>query len=596
MKQKLTRLSLELFNAVPKGPAQQMHPEEWIKFGLILDEHASYAHDEVRNYIEENQLSAEQLNATFHKSWQVIQDSSRLELFLHQILHYMSTYGTNFTSEYIYFPAEELEIPELKKLPLKIIRGLEPAVLTEKALKLLGSGIALQEETVDKLLEILEELKYEFSSVEHIKNKEALVKVIAKTGIYPEHPSEFLRFLVYKATGSALLIKNDDTIEGIKTAGINISHHLDAFGLKKCAEVFNRFKPLWLAFKSNEKNAPLINQISRLSKTHHKPLPVDVLNTITSVSYSESEIKAALSKVNNFRKARVLNALNTRINAADTFLYRIRNGKSFAKEKPVRNKIGFYKNVFEIIYWDLIDCLNLEGKTIRYPNNVDYALPVSEKMFVGNYPSGTKVTAENLASGIYWEDKWGANDLDLSALSLGTKVGWNSDYKSEGLMYSGDITSAPNGATELLYVKNNLPGPSLSINNIFSGKEGCKFKIIVGAASDISANYMFDPNELILEAETNMVSRQQILGIFLPGEGKTVSFILINTGFGSMGVSTNSVQSDNARTALFYQYCQPISFRKVLQDAGAILTESETCDLDLSPRNLQKDTLINILN
>jgi hypothetical protein len=595
MNTRILELSIQLFNAVPKGNPQKTDFNKLLKYGIILDDFAAYATDQILNYFKENKLSSQQLNSTFHKSWKVIKDSSREELFIHQMLHYLTTYGSNFTSDYVYFPAEKLELPEIKNISLKVIRGLDPEELIEKALKLLSSGIALEEETINDLLELLTALKYQFVTVDNIKNKEALVKIIAKSNVYPSSPVEFLRYLIFLTTESTLLIKNDETIKAIKESDLNISTHLNVFGLKKCAEIFNRFKPLWLAFKSNISNKPLINEISRLSKKYHKPMAVDVLNTITSIAYDESQVKDALTRVNNFRKIRLLNALNTRINKADSFLYRIRNGRSFSTQKKGSGNLDYYKKIFDLVYTNLVESLDLEGVRIKYPTNVDYSLPSSEKMFAGNFPTGTKITAENLVSGVYWEDKWGANDLDLSALSMEGKVGWNSDYQATGLLYSGDITDAPNGATELLYTNNQLTSPALSLLNIYSGKAGCKFKIIIGSAPKVEANYMFNPNELILEAETNMVSRNQILGIFLPSDNNKVSFVLVNSGFGNLSVSSPSIHSDVAKEALLYQYTSPISLRKLLVDAGAILVDNEEGEISLLPRDLQKDSIINII-
>ncbi|MGH1363685.1 MAG: hypothetical protein ACRBF0_09020 [Calditrichia bacterium] len=589
-------LGLKLFSAVPKNTSQATSFETSLKYGVIVDRHASYAQAEILNYFVKNKLSAEQLNATFHKSWQVIENSSRQELFVHQILHYLTTYGTDFTSEFVYFPAEHLSLPKATKIPLRVVRGIESAELINMALDMLSSGIALDEITLDDLLDLLDALDYKFTSVSHIKNKEASVKVISRTGIYPDSPVEFLRFLVYLSTGTTLLIKNDETIKAIKESELPIAEHVAAFGLKKCAEIFNRFKPLWLSFKTNRTNRAAINEINRLAKRHHKPMPVDVLNSVTSISYSTTEVLEALQQVNNFRKIRLLNALNIRLNAADTFLYRIRNGKSFSKEKHTNKSALYYRTMFNLVYENLLDSLDLAGKKVAYPENIDYALPVSEKMFVGNFPVGTKITSENLASGIYWENKWGANDLDLSALQLSGKVGWNSVFKSKGLLYSGDITDAPNGATELLYTKKNLPNPALSIANIYSGTLGCKFKIIIGSAPRVRENYMFDPNELILEAESTMKGSQQILGLFLPEEGNTVSFVIINTVFGSMSVSSNSIHNQNARKALYFQYASPISMRKLLTDAGAILVSDEKSEINLMPHHLSKSTIVTIFS
>lgn len=592
---KVFDLSLKLFYAVPKGKIQKSKPKKTLRYGVVIDENASYATDEIIAYFEKNKLSGEQLNSTFHKSWKVIKESSREELLIHQILHYFTTYGTNFTSDFIYIPAEKLKIPKLKELPLKVIRGLDKKELSEKALAIFESGIALEEKTIDEILELLTLLDYKFKSVDSIKNKEALTKIIAKTGVYPSSPIEFLRYLIYLSTESTLLIKNKKTIEAIKAKRLNIVMYLNGFGLEKCATIFNRFKPLWLAFKANKDNIASINKIGKLSKTLHKPMPVDVLNTVTSIKYKKKEVKEALKGANAFRKIRLLNALNIRINHANAFLYRVRNGKSFSKQNAGSLKIKYYKKMFEVVYSDLVNSLNVEGKKIKYPKNIDYALPSSEKMFVGNIPAGTKISGKKLVSGVYWENDWGARDLDLSALSLEGKIGWNSAYKGQGLMYSGDMTSAPNGATELLYSSGKIPSPALSKLNIYSGEVGCKFKIMVGNADKVSQNYMFNPNELLFEVETEMKSKQQIVGLTIPTD-EGLDFILVNTGFGNISVSGGSSHSDNARNALYYQFSNPISFRKLLIDVGAEIVQDGEFDIDLSPQNLQKDSLINLFN
>ena len=96
-----------------------------------------------------------------------------------------------------------------------------------------------------------------------------------------------------------------------------------------------------------------------------------------------------------------------------------------------------------------------------------------------------------------------------------------------------------------------------------------------------------------------MVGHNQILGIFIPGKNNTISFILVNAGFGNMSVSSSSMHSDNARSALFSQYTDAISLRDVLMDAGANLTDGYDgyeIDLDLMPQNLTKDTFIKLLS
>ena len=98
MNKNIIDLSLKLFNAVPAGKVSKMHPEVGLEYGVVINEKAMYASTAILTYFQANQLSGKQLNATFHKSWKVIKNSTRLQLLVHQILHYTTTYGTNSVS------------------------------------------------------------------------------------------------------------------------------------------------------------------------------------------------------------------------------------------------------------------------------------------------------------------------------------------------------------------------------------------------------------------------------------------------------------------------------------------------------------------
>lgn len=203
---------------------------------------------EIISYYAKEKLNGNDLNKTFHKSWQKIKESSRTELFFEQINHYISTYGNNFQNE-IYIPNEVLNVPDLK-LNFKVIKAYTEEEMQEKCLSILRSGIALKEETIDDLLNILHnDLEYDFTGKENIRNKEAVIKIADRYDIYPENPVEFFRYVIYKTTLTTLLIKNDELINLINQSTFNPTYLFENFGLEKLAEIFNRFKPLFLAYK-----------------------------------------------------------------------------------------------------------------------------------------------------------------------------------------------------------------------------------------------------------------------------------------------------------------------------------------------------------
>lgn len=596
---RLIELSLELIGAVPKG--DRFEPTPIPELGVILSPEASYAEDEVREFYSSQKLTGEQLNATFHKSWKVIKESSREELLIHQILHYFTTYGTDFTSEFVYFPSEVLEIPSLEKgkLPLKVIRALTPTQIGEEAVAMLESGIALKEETVDKIMELLKLVGYRFKTVDNIRNKEALVKIIAEFGVYPSQSVEFLRYLVFLSTGSTLLIKNKGTIHRIKEANLVVTNHLQTFGLKKCAEAFNRFKPLWLAFKGNKVNAPLINKIGKLAKVYHKPMVVNPLNLVTSTLLSDKDSKwlenataPALVRAFNVCREYML------VSKGDSMAYRIRNGKSFAKTMDTKPSEKILKGNLKILLKEISSRLrgNIEGKEFYIPKSVEIPVPTSEKNFIGNIPTGTKVTHKSLVAGVYWENAWGANDLDLSSRSLNVHVGWNAAYKSEGgsLMYSGDMTNAPNGAAEYLYTNGKGISHSYLVSlNVFRGKNNSKYRMVLGKGKNISKNYMFNPNELLFQTEMETISKESIIGLITPNKGK-VSFIFTNMGNGDDNVSRGK-HSEAFRTALLRKFENPLTLKEVIKACGGILAKKPSEDtIDLSLDKLDKNSLLKI--
>ena len=579
--------TLQLFNAVL---AKKTDEKPFISNdGFIIEPDALWTKKDIIKYYSKEKLNGSDLNKTFHKSWEKIKNSTRWELLVDQIEHYLSTYGSNFQDE-IYIPNEILNIPEMK-LTFKVIKAYSVDEMTEKCLSLLKSGIALKEETIDDLLYILnKELDYKFTGKENIRNKEAIIKIADLYKIYPENPVEFFRYVIFKTTATSLLIKNNTLIESIKESKFNPSDLFENFGLERLAEIFNRFKPLFLAYKSKSPKA--INKISKLSKTYHKPLVSNPLNNATHIILDENDLHW-LDNATPFALFKALSACYLRMYGQDTFVYRVRNGKSWVKtgKNSSVNEMNF-----EFILTYLKSRFDLSGKSFYFPEDVEFGLPTSEKMFVGNIPTGTRFSGEKLAVGIYWEDAWGAYDLDLSALNIGGKTGWNAAYNQENgnLMYSGDMTSAPNGAVEYLYANKGLNVPTLIMNNVYGGNPECGYKIVIGKGDVISRDYMMNPNNLFAEVRCNSVQRQTILGMLLP-KGEKQTFVLLNFGAGHSHVSGNTEIAVMATNALYQQWYEPISFNDLVKELGAtVTTEKSEADLNFSLESLEKDSFIRI--
>jgi len=106
-------------------------------------------------------------------------------------------------------------------------------------------------------------------------------------------------------------------------------------------------------------------------------------------------------------------------------------------------------------------------------------------------------------------------------------------------MYSGDMTSVPNGAVEYMYARNGLNEPKLLYCNIYSDESNCEYKIVIGRKDKIDYNYMMNPNNLFLEIKCQSVQRQNILGILTPEKDRQ-KFVILNFGAGQFRVSGNS--------------------------------------------------------
>lgn len=585
--------TLKLFNAIiaRELKANLLSKAEIKPFisdeGFIIDPKAIWAKDDIIAYYNEQSLEGNALNASFHKSWSVIKNSSKSILTLHQIQHYISTYGSNFEDE-IYIPSEVLDVPNVK-LRYKVINALSVQEIQAKCFDLLNSGIALKEETIDDIFSIFKETDYTFTGKENINNKEAIIRLADTLGIYPDNTVEFLRYIIFKATGRTLLIKSDTLIDEIKQSSYDPTSAFIDFGLDRLGTIFNRFKPLFLAFKNKTPKA--INKISKLSKTLHEPLVINALNEVTQRPLSKADIHW-LDNATPFVLFKALSACYNRKNGQDAFLYLIRNGTSWVKEHTAAAAVNGYNFDFIMKYSN--NRFDLSEKSFYLPEDISYALPTSEKMFVGSIPMGTKFYGDKLAVGIYWKDAWGASDLDLSGLNIAGKIGWNANYNQQdgNLMYSGDITSAPTGAVEYLYANKGLNVPTLINNNVYYGDANCGYKIIIGKGDAISRNYMMNPNNVFAAIKCESVQKQTILGMFLP-EGTRQSFVLLNVGAGHTRVSVNSEISNLATRALYQQWNKPLTLKEVLIAFGAkIIDDPSQADFDLSQEHLTKDAFI----
>lgn len=616
------------------------------KVGYMV--HPSVCNKTVMDFLNTQKVD---YNSTFYKSWSDITSKNRFELFIDQIKHYTSTYGTDFTGE-VYLPEGNIEVPEFKTF--KVILPISKEEVIERCEKMLFSGIALKSETVKDIIDILNELNHSIN-IELVKNKEAKMYLYKELNQLPKDAVEFVRHLIFQVNSNypnvknkTLLIKDKQTITNIKTSKLNIVDLINKFGIDKLSSVFFRFKPLFLAFKSNKDNISVINRLRKLADTYHVPMKKSYWEDLLVNPKSYVELPERLKTLNNFKKVGLLQTIKVRLKELDLNAYVIRNQKLYIKTENCEKQIQSLKEslnswqvrnntekktkilkeiidlenkskkvktidknylnlLYSIIYQNLVESLKSKKCKINIPSGINITLPVSEKSFVGNYPLGTSFDfsdSDNIV-GIYWRGEDGINDYDLKLIDIeGTQYGWNAKFYNDNnsIIYSGDMTSANPDATELFYTKTDFKPSIVKVNMYSSGMDLNKFvgKLKFFIAKEnikttkhgyggeyIEKNYMVNPNNIIFNINVEIDSREMSLGV-ITGE----RFILSQFRTGKGNVAGDYVTNQYTDYALKTLDCF-VDLKKLLKDSDFEFTDKNP-DIDLN--EISKDTLINLLS
>jgi hypothetical protein len=623
--------SLNLFKAVPiKGNLAvdksrfETVNAQFVKNGFVFAPEvlAEYKGEDLKTLVKEvNALYGKDgadLNKAFHKSFEKVRDASIQQLWAEQTLHYLSTYGFEqmgvFDHATVFIPHEELDVPLItENFTLTVIRGLTTEQLKAELLEFLNAGIALKDSTIKDVLEIATFVGVTETESQEVKNKEVRIALYDYFGYVPSDNLEFLRYMVYKITGMTQIIKNKATIETIKDK-FALTHegmlvkYVNTYGEQELAKLFYRYKPVFLAFRKTKNAKKVVNSIRRSAVKNHKPMREDVLNSLTKAiklgqKYDEKTLTTALEGANTFRKARLAYALKYRTQDHEGIMYRVRNGKSYATKFEKTDKEyaeSLYNRVLESIAKDIAP--NVEGKTFVIPEGLVYALPTTEKQFIGNIPGGSYTEIDkDMVMGIWWQNVGSHRvDLDLKMSNMMGSIGWDGAYRGDDIQFSGDITDAPNGATEVFRVGENAQGLWLVNLNYYNFENiQVPFKIFAGSDSEaISNHYLVDPNKLklIVDSEFNG-DRQKTLGIIYADE-KSRRFIFSESTFDKLSSSRHTDYSQYALDYIKTYYTDVINLNElIVKGGGTVVTEApeEGEYIDLSIEALDKTTIIDLL-
>lgn len=486
------------------------------------------------------------INSTFYKTFDEVNSYTFEEREFLQIIHYLSTYGE----------VEELqnhgEIFEPLGLNEELLKEVTPVLTAIKVVdsyndlkddieKLLSKGIALNSKEVDELGNLIYNNSIDID-INKIKNKEILVILSSLLEIPPKDADMFANVIHYLATEKSLYIKDKKVlteelgydIKDVELISKMFERYKKSYGLDELIKNYRPHKYLYLILRKyvalyDEKYSKpirkIINKISYENKTYNKPRNNDVpLN----LDLKDDEINKLLSSMNLFQLVKMYNSAKERfyIEDNDIQVYKIRNGKTYAKEidsydkEDKRRYMNYIIKIEETLrnrYKDYFKDVNLV-----IPENIELAMPTTLKNSIGNIPNYSYIElpkGENLKIGISWDIE---SDIDIHGHSVsGEHVGFYG-RGSNGFVHSGDMTSLNQYgyAAEYFLVDKDIEDNFMFSATKYSNRSGIEplpFKVIVARDTGIKDDKkIIDPKDIIFFSEMKFEEERNMnLGIIV---------------------------------------------------------------------------------
>lgn len=487
-------------------------------------------------------------NSTFYKRWIDVLQKNRMGLFLDQLCHYASTYGTNYTCD-TWIPNKDYVKNDELGIDFKEYKFIDICTETDAyqiAMNSLSSGVALSEDNLDCLATIINEYASKYNVVidsafieNNVKNREAKVRFYDYFNIKPNNPVKILRLMIFQSTGKTNIINSKEVLSDIKYAqkAIDLEGQYNDV-MKQLASIYHRFHKIFLMFgHQSESNKRFVNKLSRMAKKYHKPFKanflencldwdfayemgkhIENLDTVQFIHYV-GELSEAVKNnpnINTFKAVKILNTCRERMSNANQYnYYRVRNGKVWLQENKHylddETKAGTYYRYYDVI--EMVMFNYILDKFISYlkDNNIKHivmsselniAVPTSEKNFLGTLPEFSYIDlskSKNNMIGVYWRNEWGTHDFDLSCIfNDGSKIGWNADFYNQNTptdlkhVFSSDMTNADPEATEVHFFSSSTNNykPCVFYCNRYNGRQGSQFKLFFSQSDVI--DHAFD--------------------------------------------------------------------------------------------------------
>lgn len=612
---------IKFFNAAltngTKLPVEQVVPEA-AKRGYLV--HPDCCTQEVLDFVKAQEFNP---NSTFYRVWSDITEKDRFELLIDQLIHYASTYGTDYQGE-VYCPnGEPINIDYKTYITIRPVTEKE---MFDLCVNCITAGAALANDTLKSITDFIinQVRKNHFElDLDAVANRDALCVIADSLGLLPTKGENIVRVLYYRVFGNPMPIQGHmqlNALLGRRTRIGNTAPTIDVSKIdlttltdeqmRELARVFLRYKKFLLGLKKNRKNAPVINRIRRMAEYCHKPMVPGFWENITNLPWAEVEnrLPCEIEKLdNNFKITRLIQMFTLRKFAnigKSPRMFVIRNGKVWFDRDSFPSYDEHWDSVIECLVKKLIANMKVKRESmgmnviVRFPERLSLACPVSEKKYLGNVPFGSAfdLSGQNNYFGVYWRGEWGTQDFDLHFLDdNGNHIGWNAGYCNEGqtMVFSGDMTRANPEATEMFFVKGatKVMDGNLHLNR-YNGENNSKFRLFLGQdnISNLTKNYMVDPNSIMFAEMGTSSSAEQFIGRFQDNK----------LYVGVMDLNNNRVVHTNTDLNLAYkiQCLSYLPLKEILLAAGFIEYTAQHAEDGIEPTldltNLQKNTLLDL--
>lgn len=580
-----------------------------------------------------------ELNQNFYKTFKQIANFTPKEVLFDKLRRYLSTYGMEnigkLERDFLYIPNDILNFPDTAdKMKIFIVGSISESEIRTRTIEMLQSGAAPADDKIASLVDIIQYLDINFD-VADVPNKVLFVKLCESLKIVPKNPVQFLNQMVYIGTGSPLLIKNAEIIENLKKSPIDFDeyfiNYISENGIANLAGIFHRFKPLWLAFKPHSRYlAATINRIRRFADHYHKPKKQKLLSNLTSAENVDfDKLKVELSKATNYKKVVVANALLYRLATPENIAYNIRNGKTFVADYSAKSRADADK-ILDVIINSIVETIRpkVRGKKIYIPQNFTYAMPTSEKNFIGSIPYGSCYNFNTRACivGVHWVNLLKNNDevridLDLHLNGIGNDIDVNVDFENipsvnardYKVIFSGDVTDAPldnDGAMEAFFIGETLRDKVMIVNVNHYNRELFRlykksknppvpFNIVLADVEQdlIDRQYLTHSYEIGFCVPCSILTGGMFLGFIVANDNGKKKFYFSSKNVGSGVVARSSALTDKFTSAMRTSFENCLSLNEILEKAGAIIKDVDkfSCNIDLDPADITKYDLIDLV-